>query len=323
MPPAPKAASSPTAEPAAAHPDPPSAEAPPAAVVAPLAPVRQEPEQVAPAAVPCRPQSPDRRPSRPHSPAPRDERESSRRRQESPQRRSSGGNWHARRGGRGGWRGGYGRGRGGAFDGPVTMADLQWVVTAAMREERALQANQQLPRATAAHPPVVLPVTAPATVAPQPPAPPAPYPSLLPCDSAARAAGAQSFQTFACSSCAAEVPEATLGQLWRLAKGLRAVHLIQMHGHAGLSLGNTLVGGSRDECLDAADRLAELLAPVLAAPARGGVAGVGQLGTAVRGLRRFLRAGTAADVIGASMMVVRELHRSLTGLLAVLDADQF
>ncbi|CAI7917564.1 unnamed protein product [Closterium sp. NIES-53] len=105
--------------------------------------------------------------------------------------------------------------------------------------------------------------------------------------------------------------------------GLRAVHLIQMYGHAGLSLGNTLVGSSRDECLDAADRLAELLAPMLAAPGRGGVAGIGQLGIAVQGLRCFLRAGTAADVIGASTAVVRELHRSLTGLLAVLDADQF
>ncbi|CAI5517863.1 unnamed protein product [Closterium sp. Naga37s-1] len=384
MPPAPKAVSSPTADPAAAHPDPPAVAAPPAAVVAPLAPVRPEPEQAAPgpsvvplvapvpaaplnaaapaalggdlvlaavsattgcpapAVVPaeavqsapaapplatpgqqCRLQSPDRRPSRPHSPSPCDERESSRPRQESPQRRSSGGNWHARRGGRGGWRGGYGRGRGGSFDGPVTMADLQRVVTAAMHEERALQANQQLPCATAAPPPVAFPVAAPAAVAPLPPAPPAPYPSLLPCDSAFRAAGAQLFQTYAGSSRVAEVPEATLGQLWRLAEGLRAVHLIQMHGHAGLSLGNTLVGGSRDECLDAADWLAELLAPVLAAPARGGVAGVGQLGTAVRGLRRFLRAGTAADVIGASTAVVRELHRSLTGLLAPPRVTEF
>ncbi|CAI7820560.1 unnamed protein product, partial [Closterium sp. NIES-53] len=220
-------------------------------------------------------------------------REFSQRRQESPQRRSSGGNWHARRGGRGGWRGGYRRGRGGSFDGPVTMADSQRVVTAAMREERALQANQQFPRASAAPPPVPPPVTAPAAVAHQPPAPPAPYPSLLPCDSASRAAGvAQPFQTFEGSSRAAEVPEATLGQLWRLSEGLRAVHLIQMYGHAGLSLGNTLVGGSRDECLDAADWLAELLAPM-------------------------------PDVIGASTAVVRELHRSLTGLLAVLDADQF
>ncbi|CAI5495072.1 unnamed protein product [Closterium sp. Naga37s-1] len=181
------------------------------------------------------------------------------------------------------------------------MADLQRVVTAAMCEERALQANQQFPRASAAPPPVAPPVTAPAAVAHHPPATPAPYPSLLPGDSAPHAAGAaQPFQTFVGPPRAAEVPEATLGQLWRLSEGLRAVHLIQMYGHAGFSRGNSLDNGSRDECLDAADRLAELLAPVLAAPARGGVAGVGKLGTAVRGLRRFSRAGTAADVIGAS-----------------------
>ncbi|CAI7840592.1 unnamed protein product [Closterium sp. NIES-53] len=342
-------------EAAQAVPDPPALPAP---AVAPLAPVRQEPGKVAPAAVFVPPVAPvlaapviaaapaalggdlalaavsattgcpapavvpaQAVQSAPVAPPLR---EFSRRRQESPQRRSSSGNWHARRGGCGGWRGGYACGRGGLFDGPVTMADSQRVVTAAMREERALQANQQFPRASAAPPPVAPPVTAPAAVAHQPPAPPAPYPSLLPYDSTSRAAGAaQPFQTFAGSSRTAEVPEATLGQLWRLSEGLGVVHLIQMYGHAGLSLRNTLVGGSRDKCLDAADRLAELLAPVLAAPARGGVAGVGQLGTAVRGLRRFLRAGSAADVIGASTAVVRELHRSLTGLLAVLDADQF
>ncbi|CAI7761346.1 unnamed protein product [Closterium sp. NIES-54] len=303
LPPAPKPAPSVAVLSASLTPDlEPGKVAPAAVVVPPVAPVLAAPViAAAPAALggdlalaavsattggPAPAVSLERRPSRPHSPSPHDKREFSQRRQESPQRRSSGGNWHARRGGRGGWRGGYRRGRGGSFDGPVTMADSQRVVTAAMREERALQANQQFPRASAAPPPV----------APPP------------------------FQTFEGSSHAAEVPEATLGQLWRLSEGLRAVHLIQMYGHAGLSLGNTLVGGSRDECLDAADWLAELLAPVLAA--RGGVAGVGQLGTAVRGLRRFLCAGTAADVIGASTAVVRELHRSLTGL-AVLDADQF
>ncbi|CAI5497835.1 unnamed protein product [Closterium sp. Naga37s-1] len=120
-----------------------------------------------------------------------------------------------------------------------------------------------------------------------------------------------------------EVLEASLGQLWRLAEGLRAVHLIQAYAHAALARGGSLDGRQRDECLDAADRLAELLAPVLAAPAMGVIAGVGQLGTAVRGLRRILRAGSGADVIGASTAAVRELHRSLTGLLAVLDTDQF
>ncbi|CAI5532403.1 unnamed protein product [Closterium sp. Naga37s-1] len=338
LPPAPKTASSPSVEPVAANPGSQAAASHPAAVDAPLAPVRLEPEHVAPvvvvappvapvptapmvapapasvggdlvlaavsattggpapAVVPaeavqsapaappmvpsgqrCRPQSPDRRPSRPHSPYRQDERESARRRQESPQRRPSGGSWHARRGGRAGWRGGHGRGRGGAFDAPVTMADLQRVVTTAMREERALQANQQFPHAPAP-PPVVPPVAAPPAVAPRPPALSAPYPSLLPGDSAPQAAGtAQPFQAFVGPLRAAE-----------------------MYGHAGLSRGNSLDDGSREECLDAADRLAELLAPVLAAPARGGVAGVGQLGTAVRGLRRFSRAGTAADVIGAS-----------------------
>ncbi|CAI5519126.1 unnamed protein product [Closterium sp. Naga37s-1] len=84
-----------------------------------------------------------------------------------------------------------------------------------------------------------------------------------------------------------------------------------VYGHPALSQGVPLDSGPWDECLDAADRLAELLAPVLATPARGGVAGVGQLGTADRGLRRFLRERTAVDLIGATTVVVRELHRSL------------
>ncbi|CAI5526216.1 unnamed protein product [Closterium sp. Naga37s-1] len=175
------------------------------------------------------------------------------------------------------------------------MADLQRVVSAAMREERAGQAGQNSSQRGA-----------PALAAPLPAAPPAAAPSaaapphLAPRPPTPPVAGAvQPFQRLA-----GPVPVA------------------EMYGHAGLSRGNSLDDGSRDECLDAADWLAELLAPVFTAPARGGVAGVGQLGTAVRGLRRFSRAGTAADVIGASTAVVRELHRLLTGLLAVLDADQ-
>ncbi|CAI7855000.1 unnamed protein product [Closterium sp. NIES-54] len=147
------------------------------------------------------------------------------------------------------------------------------------------------------------------------------YPSLLPVAPAPPAVSVP-VQSLVGPLPSAVVPEATLGQLWRLSEGLRAVHLIQVYGHAALSQGAHMDPGPRDECLDAADRLAELLAPVLAAPARGGVAGVGQLGTAVRGLRRLLRAGSAVDLIGATTVVVRELHRSLTGLLAVLDADQ-
>ncbi|CAI5498661.1 unnamed protein product [Closterium sp. Naga37s-1] len=77
---------------------------------------------------------------------------------------------------------------------------------------------------------------------------PAPYSSLLPGDPAPHAAGAaQPFQAFVGSLRAAEVPEAILGQLWRLCEVLRAVHLIQMYGHAGLSRGNSLDDGSRDE----------------------------------------------------------------------------
>ncbi|CAI7774248.1 unnamed protein product [Closterium sp. NIES-54] len=147
------------------------------------------------------------------------------------------------------------------------------------------------------------------------------YPSLLPVAPAPPSAALPQ-QSLVGPSPSAVVPEASLGQLWLLSEGLRAVHLIQVYGHAALAQGVPMESGHRDECLDAADRLGELLGPVLAAPARGGVAGVGQLGTAVRGLRRFLRTGTAVDLIGATTVVVRELHRLLTGLLAVLDADQ-
>ncbi|CAI7880189.1 unnamed protein product [Closterium sp. NIES-53] len=216
--------------------------------------------------------------SRSHSPSPKDERGGSRRRRDSPCRRQPPADWHVRQGG---WRGGHGRGRGGWLDAPVTMADLQRVVSDAMRLERNGQASQSnsphVARALASCPPS---------------APYEPAPSLQ------------------------------QSALWRLSEGLRAVHLIQVYGHAALSQGARMDPGPQDECLDAADRLAELLVPVLAAPARGGVAGVGQLGMAVRGLCRLLRAGSAVDLIGATTVVVRELHRSLTGLLAVLDADQ-
>ncbi|CAI7871100.1 unnamed protein product [Closterium sp. NIES-53] len=240
------------------------------------------------------------------------------------------------------------------------MADLQRVVSYAMRLERNGQACQSnSPRVAPAH--ASLPQSAPNEPAPPlpqsaVPPPPAPsasavahgnrmrlpwvppvagmefvtaagglvtgqYPSLLPIAPSPPAASVP-VQSLVGPSPSAVVSEASLGQLWRLAEGLRAVHLIQVYGHAALSQGVHLDPGPQDECLDAADRLAELLAPVLAAPARGGVVGIGQLGMAVRGLRRFLRAGSAVDLIGATTVVVRKLHRSLTGLLAVLDADQ-
>ncbi|CAI7862135.1 unnamed protein product [Closterium sp. NIES-53] len=240
------------------------------------------------------------------------------------------------------------------------MADLQRVVSDAVRLERNGQASQSnSPRVAPAHasrppsapdePTPPLPQSAiPPPLAPSafaaargnrmrlPWVPPvagmefvtaaggpvtAQYPSLLPVAPAPPASSVL-VQSLVGPLPSAEVPEASLGQLWRLSEGLRAVHLIQVYGHAALSQGAHLDPGPRDECLDAADRLAELLAPVLAAPARGGVAGVGQLGIAVRGLRRLLRVGSAVDLIGATTVVVRELHRSLTGLLAVLDANQ-
>ncbi|CAI5496116.1 unnamed protein product [Closterium sp. Naga37s-1] len=302
------------------------------------------------------------RSSRPHSPAPREERESSRRRRDSPRRNRSQANWHAQHGGRGGWAGGRGYGGGSAYVQPISLADVQRVVSVAIREERAVQRRAPAP---AAPPPAVPPVAAapprqavaPVPLAPAPapsvPAASAPardrrlrlpwvppvaglefvtaaggavtaqYPPLLPADPAPPSALDAPLPTLPGPPRMAEVPEASLAQLWRLCEALCAVHLIQVYGHAALFQGNSLDGGPRDECLDAADRLAEILAPVLAAPARGVIAGVGQLGTAVRGLKRVLRAGTGDEVIGASAAVVRELHRSQTGLLAVHDADQF
>ncbi|CAI5520086.1 unnamed protein product [Closterium sp. Naga37s-1] len=122
----------------------------------------------------------------------------------------------------------------------------------------------------------------------------------------------------------ARVPEATLGQLFRLAESFHALLLIQVLAHSSLPAAppELFLDRHRDSCLDAADQLAGLLAPVLAAPAEGGVAAAGPLDEAVRGLRRHLRAGSGAAAIGASTLVVRELWRSLTGVLHALGAHR-
>ncbi|CAI5503846.1 unnamed protein product [Closterium sp. Naga37s-1] len=202
--------------------------------------------------------------------------------------------------------------RGGACVQPLTLADVQRVVSAAMHEERAGQASQssslRVAPAPVAPPPSALLVDAPSAAAPPPLAPAVPAATPPAC----------SLPQWAPPLRRVEVPEATLGQLWRLSESLRAIHLIQVYGHLALSRGC----GPLDECLEVADQLAEILAPVLAAPARGGVAGVGQLGAAVRGLRRSLRAGTGGDLIAASTEVVLELHRTQARLFAVLEADQ-
>ncbi|CAI5517056.1 unnamed protein product [Closterium sp. Naga37s-1] len=307
---------------------------------------------VAPTGQPRRPQSPGRRPSRPHSPLLHDERESSRRRQDSPRGRRSQGNWTARPGGRGSWWGGRGYGRGAPLEEPpMTPAEIRQLVTSAVRDAQADVAGPNHPQHAAPRPGGPSPAArhaAPSPRAPEPsvaargnrlrlpwvppvagvefvslgggPVTPQ-YPTLLPVAPAPAYADLP-VHPLVGPIPSADVPEASLGQLWRLSEGLRAVHLIQVYCHAALSRGVPLEGGPLDECSDASDRLAELLASVLAAPARGGVAGVGQLGTALRGLRRAVRAATAVDLIGATTVVVRELHRSLTGLLAVLDADQ-
>ncbi|CAI5532592.1 unnamed protein product [Closterium sp. Naga37s-1] len=120
------------------------------------------------------------------------------------------------------------------------------------------------------------------------------------------------------------VPEATLAQLFRLAESFHALLLIQVLAHSSLPAvpPETFQDRHRDSCLDAADQLAVLLAPVLATPVEGGVAAAGQLDEAVRSLRRHLRAGSGAAAIGASTLVVRELWRSLTGVLHALGAHR-
>ncbi|CAI5511559.1 unnamed protein product [Closterium sp. Naga37s-1] len=315
---------------------------------------------VVPAGQPSRPPSPDRRSSRPHSPAFHQERKSSRRRRESPRRYHQQSRWPAHPGGQGDWRGSRARGGGGGYRPPVTMADLQREVSRAVREERAAQSQSSSlralpareaprpaalppnPQSVAAPPPQIqaLPAPSPAVSAPAPGSrlylPP--VPPVAGVEFVAAGGGSLAAQ-FALPADADEplqflaealqppqtrVPEATLGQLHRLADSLHALLLIQVLAHSSLPMipPETFRGRQRDSCLDAADQLAVLLAPVLAAPVEGGAAAAGQLDEAVRGLRRHLRAGSGAAAIGASTLVVRELWRSLTGVLHALGAHR-
>ncbi|CAI5537374.1 unnamed protein product [Closterium sp. Naga37s-1] len=305
----------------------------------------------APVVQPSRPQSPDRRLSPLHSPAPEQERESTRRRRNSPRRYQQQAQWPARHSGNGGWRGPRG-----AFRPPVTMADLQQEVSRAVREERAAQSQSSSLRAAPAYvaprqtgppvdpppaaafpPPVLAPSPSPSLSAPAPGSrlhlPPVPPVAGVEFVAAGGGAAAQPshviaadepllFLTEALQPPQTRVPEATLGQLHRLTESLHALLLIQVIAHSSLPVipPDTFRGRQRDTCLDAADQLAALLAPVLAAPAEGGAAAAGQLDEAVRGLNRHLRAGSGAAAIGASTLVVRELWRSLTGVLHALGA---
>ncbi|CAI7930144.1 unnamed protein product [Closterium sp. NIES-54] len=98
--------------------------------------------------------------------------------------------------------------------------------------------------------------------------------------------------------------------------------LVQTLAHGSLSPvpAESLLDGPRDECLDAVDQIALLLEHVLAAPVRGGVGAVGQLDVAVR--RRYLWAGSRADAIVATILVVHTVWQTMTGILNALQADR-
>ncbi|CAI5534525.1 unnamed protein product [Closterium sp. Naga37s-1] len=72
----------------------------------------------------------------------------------------------------------------------------------------------------------------------------------------------------------AQVPTATLAQLWRLVECQQALTLILVNAHFAIlqSPGSTLGREARGDCLAAAAQLAFLLLPLLGAPAMGGVA---------------------------------------------------
>ncbi|CAI5485305.1 unnamed protein product [Closterium sp. Naga37s-1] len=267
----------------------------PAPMVAPSAAGQSAPAMtpVTPVGQLSRPPSPDHRSSRPHSPAPHQERKSSRHRRESPQRYQQQSHWPAHPGGQGDWRGPRARGGGGGYRPPVTMADLQREVSRAVREERAAQSQSSSLRASPAHeaprpaalPPNLQPVAAPP---PQILAPPAPSPAVsapapgsrlhLPpvplvagVEFVAAGGGAMAapfalpvdadealqFLAEALQPPQTRVPEATLGQLHRLAGSLHALLLIQVLAHSSLPVIplETFRGRQRDSCLDAADRM--------------------------------------------------------------------
>ncbi|CAI5503137.1 unnamed protein product [Closterium sp. Naga37s-1] len=222
----------------------------PSPSVAPLAPAVMP---VAPAGQSSRPPSPDRRSSRPHSLALHQGRASSWRRRDSLGRYHQQPHWPAHSGGHGGWRGPCGRGGGGAYRPPVIMADLQREVSRAVREERAAQSQSNLLRAAPAHVaprqavlPVNLPLASalpPPVLAPSAPAPAAsaaapgsrlrlpPVPSVAGVEFVAAGGGAAGgqhtpylaadeplpFLAVALQPPQTRVPEATLGQLHRLA----------------------------------------------------------------------------------------------------------
>ncbi|CAI5523133.1 unnamed protein product [Closterium sp. Naga37s-1] len=274
---------------------------------------------MAPAGQPSRLPSPDRRPSRPHPPSPHQDRKSSRPRRDSPRQYQQQPHWPAHPGGQGDWRGPRGRGGGGGYRPPVTMADLQREVSRAVHIPTAPAPAASAPASGAR---LRLPLVPPVAGVEFAPAGGGAFATQYshPADEDQPLL----FLAEALQPPQTRVPEATLGQLHRLAESLHALLLIQVVAHSSLPVipPESFRGRQRDTCLDAADQLAVLLAPVLAAPAEGGAAAAGQLDEAVRGLRRHLRAGSGAAAIGASTLVVWELWRSLTGVLHALGAHR-
>ncbi|CAI5494836.1 unnamed protein product [Closterium sp. Naga37s-1] len=278
------------------------------------------PLPVAPSSVHVLPPAAQQRNSRPHPPSPQDERDVSRRRRDSPRRRQPQANWHAHQSGSGG---GRGRGRGGWLGAPVTIADVRQIVTEAFCDGRAGPTSQSSSRCASPAPTAPLPAARPAVA-------PAQVVSLPAPSHPAQFGGARLPQLRLPSLAEelrpprAEVLQATLGQLWRLSGSLRALLLVQTLAHGSLPPvpAESLLDGPRDDCLDAADQIALLLAPVLAAPVRGSVGAVGQLDSAVRDVRRYLRAGSGADAIGATILVVRSVWQTMTGILHALQADR-
>ncbi|CAI5487494.1 unnamed protein product [Closterium sp. Naga37s-1] len=99
----------------------------------------------------------------------------------------------------------------------------------------------------------------------------------------------------------AQIPTATLAQLWRLVECQQALTLILVNAHFAIlqSPGSTLGREARGDCLAAAAQLAFLLLPVLGAPALGGVA-VSELDGTVQGLTAHLQAGGGIEAVGAT-----------------------
>ncbi|CAI5492366.1 unnamed protein product [Closterium sp. Naga37s-1] len=267
-------------------------------VVDPAAPVAPPVAQQAQPASQSRPPSPDRRLSRSHSPAPQQDRASSRRRRNSPRRNQQ-------------------------------SAQRQ----AALPEVPLPAAPVQSRVPTPSPPAVAASAPVPGSRLHLPPVPPVAGVEFVAVGGGAVTAGGPAplaveepfqFLAQALQPPQARVPEAALGQLFHLAESFHALLLIQVLAHSSLPAAppELFLDRHRDSCLDAADQLAVLLAPVLAAPVEGGVAAAGPLDEAVRGLRRHLRAGSGAAAIGASTLVVRELWRSLTGVLHALGAHR-